>query len=446
MSLYSALLSGASGITAQASAIAAISDNISNVNTTGFKRLRNDFSALVSTQSARTTYNAAGVSVAQRSLISAQGPIVAATQGDLAIQGNGFFVVSAGRDDNTTNQTFVTRAGDFAPDEEGFLRNSSGFYLRGIPLAPDGTGGTVANGDITQLEPLNVVNITGAAQPTENITLNGNISAGILPSAAAAAYAPGQLANPASGVTADFARDFQYFDSLGQARTLTVSFLRSPTPNQYFVEIFDPASPPAIAGPNGLVTSGTLIFDGNGVTDLTATTPALLAPLSLNFNPAVSAATTPQIINLDLDSSDGQGGFTQFGGDSTLESVAADGRPFGALQSVSVDEEGFVSALFTNGQTERVARIPLATFVNPDGLNARPGSVFQISVDSGAPTLAFATEGGAGSIQAGALENSNVDLGTEFTNLIVSQRAYSAATRVINAADELLTELIQVAG
>lgn len=446
MSLYSALLSGASGIAAQSSAIAAISDNISNVNTTGYKRLRNDFSSLITSQSDFTTYNAGGVSVAQRSLISTQGPIIpSANATDLAIQGKGFFVVSPTSQNDATASTFLSRAGAFAPDNEGFLRNSAGFYLRGLNIDPNLPEPTTT-GDITQLDPINVVNITGTALPTESVTLNGNISAGIQPSAAAATYAVGQLANPGSGVVPDFARDFQIFDSLGQARTLTISFLRAPAPNNFFVEIYDPSTPPAVNGVNGLVTSGTLAFTGDGVVDTANTSPALLNPLSISYNPAVSAATSPQLIDLDLDSSDGQGGFTQFGGDSALESAVADGRPFGVLQSINIDDQGYVAALLTNGETQRVARIPLANFVNPDGLSQVSGSVFEISLDSGAPTLSFSGQGGTGLIQSRALEGSNVDLGTEFSNLIVSQRAYSAATRVINAADQLLSELIQVAG
>jgi flagellar hook protein FlgE len=135
---------------------------------------------------------------------------------------------------------------------------------------------------------------------------------------------------------------------------------------------------------------------------------------------------------------------TQFDSASALISAIPDGAPYGALSSISVDDEGYVSALFDNGVQRRVFKLPLATFANPNGLSAMPGNAYQVSDNSGQASILEAKTGGAGQIASFSLESSTADLAKEFSSLITTQRAYSAATRIITTADDMLQELMQI--
>ena len=152
----------------------------------------------------------------------------------------------------------------------------------------------------------------------------------------------------------------------------------------------------------------------------------------------------PQDIALGFGDANESNGVTQFDAASALTMASVTGAPFGSLTSVSVDEMGYVTALFDNGIQQKVFRIPLATFANPDGLAASPGNAYQITENSGAPNVLEAKNGGAGSFASQSLEASTADLAKEFSNLITTQRAYSAATRIITTADQMLQELMQI--
>ena len=137
-------------------------------------------------------------------------------------------------------------------------------------------------------------------------------------------------------------------------------------------------------------------------------------------------------------------GVTQFDSPSALTAANIDGAPYGSLTGVSVDDQGYVTALFDNGIEKRVFKIPLATFVDPDALAPVAGNAYQLTDASGNATVLEAKTGGAGAISSNALEASTVDLATEFSDLITTQRAYSAATRIITTADQMLQELMQI--
>jgi flagellar hook protein FlgE len=137
-------------------------------------------------------------------------------------------------------------------------------------------------------------------------------------------------------------------------------------------------------------------------------------------------------------------GLTQFSGSYSIGFINQNGVQFGSFSGVSISDEGVVIALFDNGETLPIYQIPLATFANPNGLSAKTGNIYLASDTTGVPILREAKSSGAGTIAAGALENSTVDLGTEFTNMIIAQRAYSAATKIITTADDMLDELVRI--
>jgi flagellar hook protein FlgE len=176
--------------------------------------------------------------------------------------------------------------------------------------------------------------------------------------------------------------------------------------------------------------SGQLTFDGNGV----LTDNTLPEPITIGWNNGAE----PSEINFDLDR------IVQIAGEFEMRSKAQDGTSAGALAGVSVDASGFVSASFSNGEVRRIFQLPIATFANPGALDPRSGNVFAQTDGSGEFNLKVAGTAGAGAITPEALEASNVDLGEEFTKMIVTQRAYSANSKVINTTDQMLDELIRI--
>jgi flagellar hook protein FlgE len=452
MSINSALLAGTSGLRANASALAAISDNIANVNTVGYKRLRSDFVAQLSSQNKETTHNAGGVQSAQRALLTEQGTTQASSVAThMAISGDGFFVVR-GRSDNATaaDPYYYTRAGQFTPDSQGYLQNTAGFYLEGWPVSSTGTVSGNPT-DLNALEPVRVSGIAGGAQATAKLSLSANLQSSQVVSAAAATYDP-VTNNMASGaVKPDFTTPIQVYDSEGGLHTLTMSFLKA-GPNSWNTEVYLPSGDvdPTASLVNGQLASGIVNFTPFGQLDATTST----LPTSITISANGSGGATPewnstlglatQTIALDMGGPGAPGGLTNYDSPSVLGTSQVDGTPFGSLASVDVDTDGFVTAIFTNGLTRRIYQIPVATFGNDDGLVSERGGIYRLGSDSGALSLRGAGVAGAGNIKSRALESSTVDLAEEFSNLIMTQRAYSASSKIITTADEMLDELIRL--
>ncbi|TGY87528.1 flagellar hook-basal body complex protein [Marinicauda algicola] len=461
MSINSALAAGASGLLANSSALASISDNIANVNTIGYKRVDTVFTPNYKIQGGgESRYASAGVQARTRLDVSSEGLLnPAASETDLAIDGNGFFLVRP----NPTNVTgadpvLFTRSGGFETDDSGYLRNDAGQYLYGWPVAADGS--VVQNpSNVDLLEAINLSNIGGAAEATSAIRINANLQASEDVSPAEAAYDPTDpLNNMASGaVTPDFQRTIQIYDSQGGVRSVTLSLLKSSTANQWHAELhIEPASDVTTGAGlnNGQIATGVLAFNTNGQIDSANTTlPNSLSFLGSDYTGALGAnefqwaAATgigSQAVSLDLGSAGNPGGITQYDSPSVLNSTVVNGAVFGDFAGVEVSPDGFVSARFTNGVVRQVYQIPIATVVNPNGLASVGGGSYQITDESGAFTLNPPGIGSSGKISSKTLENSNVDIATEFSNLIITQRAYSASSRIITTADEMLAEAIQM--
>ncbi|KAA5802180.1 flagellar hook protein FlgE [Alkalicaulis satelles] len=461
MSINSAMIAGASGLLANSSALAAISDNIANVNTTGYKRVNTVFTPNYKIGgSGEARYNSAGVTANSRLDVNSAGLLnPSSSPTSLAIDGNGFFVVRPTPISNSgTDAVLFTRSGAFQTDSSGYLRNDAGMYLYAWPVGSDGTVNQNPS-NLDQLEAINLSNIGGAAEATSSIRINANLQASQGLSPAAATYdAADPAVNMASGAVApDFQRTIQVFDSQGGVRSITMSMLKSTTANQWHVELHVEPASDVVTGAglnNGQIATGVIAFDTNGQINPGATT----LPSSLNFlasnNPGAPGANQvqwapgtgvgAQSINLDLGTAGAPGGITQFDSPSTLNSTTVDGAIFGAFAGVEVGQDGFVSARFTNGVVRRIYQIPVATVANPNGLASVGGASFQITENSGAFTMNAPGRGASGTIASSAVENSNVDIATEFSDLIITQRAYSASSRIITTADEMLAEAIQM--
>ncbi|WP_026261434.1 flagellar hook protein FlgE [Kiloniella laminariae] len=554
MSIYGALYSGVSGLSAQSNAMGMISDNISNVNTIGYKGVSARFSTLVAQSASQTKYSPGGVRSAPLRNVDKQGQLQAtAAATDLAVAGNGFFVVSDRPNAGTNTQYLFTRAGSFRPDASGDLVNAGGYYLQGWPITAGSTPPTSA-ATTAGLATVNISNLNGAARPTTNLELGLNLpSTGAVPVASTGITMQANLSSTAL-VGATETVSTVVYDSLGNAQT--TSFLwtktaadqwsvtpQNPTINgvasgtvaggPYTVD-FSPATglpiaPVPAVTPNytwnsgaaaspltvdigsagstnrmtqiGTVFNATQILQvgGTAPAEHTATvqvfddlgnahnmdllfrktgsntwemfpqnptlngtssgtvTPAIrtitfasgrpatitMPDLQIAWNPAIGAAAST--IALDPGTIGQADGITQFSGNFVVTQIEQDGVTFGNFRGVSISDEGIVTALFDNGEQLDISQLPLALFPNPNGLEGRTGNAFSPTSESGNFLLNRPKIGGAGLLASASLEASNIDLAEEFTNMIVTQRAYSASAKIITTADEMLDELIRIA-
>ncbi|WP_374763425.1 flagellar hook protein FlgE [Yunchengibacter salinarum] len=498
---FTALSTGVSGLQAFGEGIGVISDNITNVNTVGYKETRTNFSTLVTETEALQSFSPGGVRASSTTLVSGQGLLEpSASTTDLAIDGAGFFVVRNAVDpEDKTGETLFTRAGSFTQDNKGFLVNTAGQNLLGWPLDNQGnildTQGNITNNrqDLRNLEPINIDNLNGIAEATDEVSIRANLQSSTQPlttnlSNGAPLTDPSNIgALTANGtatggrtVTADFETNVTVFDSLGQAHTVVSAFKKTAS-NAWTFEVYadNPSELNGAHGSNGLIGRGTLTFNPDGSIDLgnsnlrnvvhsplpsdlsagDVTDPSTDADgdgladenvlnnqnsgLMIDWNDGISNAATSQI-DYEAGTDTETNGFTHFDSQSTVISTAVDGAQFDNVNGIQITENGDVNALFKNGLAKTVFRLPVATFSNPEGLNRRQGNAFGASDSSGNFTLNNPNEGGAGKVSPNSLELSTVDLANEFADLIKMQRAFSASTRIITTSDEILTELTQL--
>ena len=434
---FAALAAGVSGLQAFSEGVGVIADNITNVNTIGYKESRMRFSTLVTETSSSSSYSPGGVKTKTETLVSRQGllqPSNSAT--DLSIDGAGFFVVKNANSANSQGEYLFTRAGAFTQDSEGFLQNTAGLYLMGWPTDAQGTLPSNKN-DLGVLEPINISQLTGTAEPTANINLRANLQSSTPINAAYTTV--GQLASGA--VPADFETNVEVYDSLGSAHTVIIAATKTGI-NTWAYEVYgdSPADYVVATHPDGLIMNGNLSFNTDGTINLGTTTFVPSSTPTINY--VTGASASPVSVNFGTDGD--ADGFSQFDTISTVISTAVDGAVFGNVTGVSIDGAGVVTALFDNGLSRKVFQLPVATFPNPDGLARRQGNAFGVSDFSGKFTMVQAGTAGGGNMAANSLEGSTVDLANEFAELIKTQRAFSASTKIITTADEILTELTRI--
>lgn len=405
MSLYGVMRTGVSGMNAQANKLSTVSDNIANVNTTGYKRASTEFSSLI-LKSGSGNYDSGAVETTIRYAITDPGNYQFTTSAtDLAVQGNGFFVVS-----DSSGNNFLTRAGSFVPDGEGNLINAAGFQLMGYNVQ-NGAPTVAANG-FGGMEVVNINAMTLQAKPSTKSTVSANLD----PSAAiiAGPPGPGAYTSKTSVVT---------YDNIGNEVTLDV-YIAKTANNEWQIQLYDSATGTALAG--GL---NTFTFDvsatGKGALDAAS-------PTSLSVTiPGGSPFT------MDLSA------MTQVATDFYFK-APTDGNAPSAVERVDIDNTGLVTAVFENGTKIPSYRIALANVPSPDNLTPEVGNVYSLNQKSGNVQVGFAGQGGLGTVMSGSLESSNVDLADELTSMIEAQRGFTANSKSFQTGADLLDVVVNL--
>lgn len=422
------MFSAVSGLRNHQTRMDVIGNNIANVNTVGFKGSRVTFQDQVyelirgasspSAQQGGSNPSQAGLGMMVRSVdtIMTQGSLETTGKStDVAIQGEGFFVLDSGQG------KYYTRVGAFDLNlQKDLVDPSNGYYVMGWM-----TGNVPSKPDVidTSIAPTHIKIPIGqmmTAKATQTVTFTGNLDADVPINAAVGAYE----AN--STVTV--------YDSQGTPHYFIINFDRSPAPavNTWTYTI-------AKADPAGLETitagaSGTLIYDNNGNLDPSA---AGFSVPAFQVTPGNGAANLS--ITLDFARS------TQFATDkSDINAQYQDGFPMGVLENFFIGTDGVITGTFTNGMNKPLGQVALGTFGNPAGLMKVGGTMFKQSNNSGELHYGAPAFGANGSLVSGALEMANVDLSREFTSMIITQRGFQANSRIISTSDEMLQELVNL--
>ncbi len=402
------MFAGISGLRSHQTLMDVVGNNIANVNTAGFKASTVTFEETLSQtiQGVGAASDARGgsnpIQIGLGTRVSAITPIF--TQGasqvtgrstDLAIQGDGFFIV-----EQEGNRAY-TRAGNFTLDSQGNLVASDGAFVMGWLAELDGTVDINRPVEKIQLPVSQVIDPI----PTSVVNIGGNI--------------PADAAVGESQTTT-----LTIFDSIGNTQELAVTFTKT----------------------------------GDNTWDLSATVNGVAATLSsttVTFNSDGSLASAGQVtvsgitppgadpLNFDLDFATSSP-LVQFGGAPSMAAFSQDGNAIGFLRDIQIGSDGSIVGLFSNGWTKTLAVVGTATFTNPAGLVRAGNTRFEESVNSGPALVGNPGGGGRGLLASGTLEMSNVDLATEFTNMIIAQRGFQANSRVITASDEILADLVNM--
>ncbi|MGE4560731.1 MAG: flagellar hook protein FlgE [Desulfobulbus sp.] len=420
MGLSTALYTAITGLQGTSQAMTVTGNNIANSSTVGFKSSSTVFSDLLSANIASSSGNSQvgrGSQVQTVQTNYSQGGFESTESStDLAIEGDGFFIVTAPLSDTT----LYTRNGNFSFDDDGYLVTADGYRVQGSTY---NASGILASGNLSDIQ-VDLVSQIEAKQ-TENVTLQTNLDSNseILNSGIFDITAPEDTSNYATTTTV--------YDSLGTSHLFTCYFTKVTDQEWDWNLTVDGGDLGGTAGVLQNVGSGTLNFDENGnlLSGDTGTTTAGILTWDNGSN-------QNQLITYSFDT-------TQFDSDSTVFSQDQDGYSSGEVTDVDIASDGTVSAVYSNGETIPVAMISLATFINPDGLDAVGSSLFSATGQSGTPTIGY-PGASQGTLITQALELSNVDLATEFVDLITIQNAYSAASKVITTTNEMLDELVNL--
>jgi flagellar hook protein FlgE len=455
MGLSNALYTGVSGLNAYANAISVIGNNIANVNTTGFKESRGNFADILSQSSGTggTLQIGRGVLVTSVSPVFTQGAFQSTSlPGDLAIDGDGFFIVK----DPKTNAVLYTRDGNFTLNRDGKLANPEGLIVQGFNVDSAGNA----------LPLVEDINISGQSFPPKKsgqatVQVNLDSTSPLITDPTTGTVAAFDPANPVQ--TSQFSTALTVYDTLGTGHTVDVYFQKTADNswNYYIGTRGD-----QLAGQTGsslvVVGSGALTFTNDGALDTVTTNSPPAAPVqgaTVNLNFA-GGAQPAQTIDFNFgiprrllsngtfvpnpSAPTGFEGTTQFAAPSSTLLQSQDGYGSGVLQSFTIDEQGKVRGLFSNGQAVDLKRVALAKFTSTAGLKPVGKNLFSETLLSGQPVVAGPGSSGTGSLQSGALEISNVDLSSQFVELIRAQQAFQANARVITTGDQLLTETVNL--
>ncbi|GJM11645.1 MAG: flagellar hook protein FlgE [Pseudohongiella sp.] len=413
------------GIKASGTSLEIIGNNISNAGTTGFKSSRGEFADVFATSLLGSSSNAVGKGVA------VSGVSQAFTQGnisftnnvlDMAINGGGFFVL------NDDGSNVYSRAGNFQVDRSGYVVNPAGNRLQifnttaaGVPTS--GLADLQIDSSLIQPAPTSVVNIAANLD-----------SRSIVPATAWPAAGFDAFASPATAPTSDMynaSTSATVYDSQGNAHVQSVYFVKGAAQNEWDVHtLIDGVT---VSGPD------TITFDSSGQI------PAASLPFEVNITgwtplDSTGATTGAAAQDFDVDLSV----LSQFGSDFSVTNIDQDGFTTGQLSGVEVGDAGIVFARFTNGQSRALGQIALSSFTNSTGLQPLGGSIWGETFASGQPIMGGPGTNGLGTVQSGALEDSNVEVSSELVNMIVAQRNFQANAKVIQTEDAITQTVINL--
>lgn len=445
------MYSGVSGLKVHQTKMDVISNNISNINTIGFKRstvsFKDSFSQTLSSATGASADRGGsnpqqvgmGANVGSVATIMGQGAAQRTDYGsDLMIDGEGFFIVK-----DPSGFSF-TRAGAFEVDAAGNLVTASGFKVAGWKAIEDPNNPGKQKVIQERVTPINIYegdNLYSPARPTTSVEFSGNLNA---------------ISNPEQKNTMSF------YDSQGNKYTLDIVFKKATQPNQWTVEIPPALNPPAGIPQNNVAVTvngekmympvptltpapPTITFTASGTIDKAQATSFSIDNFAVNTivnaqgqNPGIGGAVN-QKLTVDYST------LTQFNSKVTVSSNTKDGNSAGSMTGYSIDGNGLIKGVYSNGESKILAQIPLANFKNPAGLEKYGNNLYKETSNSsefdgiGSEVSALGSK-----IQSGALEMSNVDISQEFSDMIVTQRGFQANSRIISASDEMIQDLVNL--
>ena len=405
-SLLSSLYTGVSGLQANSEAMGILGDNISNVNTVGFKSSRAVFSDLFSTilaNGSTTRQLGRGSNLLSSLKDFSQGAFESSSNAlDMALDGSGFFVINNG----TGNQ--YTRAGQFRMNENGLVQTVTGGTLQGQKIENGVVSETVGNIDLAGIQ--------SAPEATTTFTAGSNL-------------------NSAATAASTFVTPVSIYNSVGTQVIASIKYTKVSSANSWKY---------TVSTSTGSVTSGasgTVSFNNSGQ----LTSPTADQTIVIDYSSSNPPAAT-QTLTWDLVNSSGttNGKLTGYAAASNNNSIVQDGYGTGTLIGLTTDNKGIISGLFNNGQTDQLFQVTLGDFLAPSGLQRAGQNLFSETAESGQVVLGTAGTGGFGGITSQSLELSNVDLAEQFVSLIQNQQAYQASARIITTTDDLLTEAVNL--
>jgi flagellar hook protein FlgE len=422
MGIQSAMFSGVSGLNTNSQAMSVIGNNLANTNTLGFKGGRTIFSDLLSSSvfgSGGASQVGRGVGLSTVDNVFSQGTFeTTASDTDVAIEGNGFFIVK-----EPGNETpFYTRAGAFRFDADGFLVNPEGFRTQGKLFDP--LTGELAPGDPADIQVQNAGLVEANATATMTFTTNLDASAD---------EPAGLGIDPTEQDTYTYTASSQVFDSLGEPHLLSVYWRLEDTATNTWGTGYtingDPATYQALPGGLAFDTDGKLPdTDGDGTPN-----PVIENIVIADWG---NGSALAQPIDLTFD-------VTQYDSESIVIGQDQDGFAAGNLTNVAINEEGTVVANYSNGTQVSIGTLVLGKFKNPNGLELAGSNLYTATETSGRPRIGIPGPE-LGGIFTNSLEQSNVDMGQEFVKMITAQRGFQANSKIIQTVDELLGELINL--
>ncbi|MBL3553962.1 flagellar hook protein FlgE [Rhodovulum sulfidophilum] len=432
MTISSSLNASVAGLSANATRLATISDNIANSSTYGYKTANADFHSMV-INSSRGTYSAGGVRTTTTRMIDQPGALLTtANATDLAVRGRGFLPVMTQSEliSKSGNYTmYMTTTGSFRTDEDGYLKTSTGLVLMGWPADADGSIPSYSRDTTDDLVPIQIQTNQFATEPTTEMTIGVNLPAT-------------ETADTASGTALPLS--VEYFDNLGTSQSIEISYTPDTSApglsNSWNMTLTDSATG-AVVGDYDLVFSDTQQYGG--------TLESVAANSGGAWDPATGILTVQvgpngDTMSINIGAQHSRSVTVQLSDSYGPTTISKNGFPVGNMTSIEIDANGMVRANFDTGITRTLYQVPIVDVSNPNGLYALDNQCYSPSDTSGSFFMWDAGDGPTGDVVSFALEESATDVAGELTELIQTQRAYSSNAKVIQTVDEMLQETTNI--